>query len=156
MNPIFDSNSKILILGSFPSVRSREEMFYYAHPQNRFWKLISALLNSKIPMTKDEKVDLLLNNNIALWDVIKSCDIIGSADSTITNVIPNNIRFIIDKSKIELIVFNGRTSEKYFKRFQNNSINVSSICLPSTSPANAAFSFDKLLNEWNVILDVLK
>ena len=102
--PLFDKNSKILILGSFPSVKSREQAFFYGHPQNRFWRVIAHIFNDSIPNTVDEKRTMLLKNNIALWDVIASCDIIGSSDSSIKNVLANDISTILNSAKIEKII----------------------------------------------------
>lgn len=150
--PEFDENSKILILGSFPSVKSRENNFFYGHPQNRFWKVISGVLERSVPGTVEEKRELLLSSGIALWDVIASCDIEGSSDSSIKNVIPNDISKIIEKADIQKIFVNGKTSEKYYKKYIEKNINIQAECLPSTSPANAVWSLDRLIESWNVIL----
>lgn len=151
--PLYDKNSKILILGSFPSVKSREQMFFYGHPQNRFWKVISTVLGQKTPITVDEKKSFLLSNNIALWDVIASCDITGSSDSSIKNVIANDLTEILDNADIKQIFVNGKTAEKYYNKYIRNKINRDAICLPSTSPANAGWSLEKLVNEWkNIVL----
>ena len=152
--PLYDKNSKILILGSFPSVKSREQMFFYGHPQNRFWKVISTVLGQKTPITVDEKKSFLLSNNIALWDVIASCDITGSSDSSIKNVVANDLTEILDNADIKQIFVNGKTAEKYYNKYIRNSINREAICLPSTSPANAGWSLEKLINEWkNIVLE---
>jgi len=150
--PVYDKNSKILILGSFPSTKSREEMFFYAHPQNRFWRVLSTLLGESLPESVEEKQRLLLKHKIAVWDSIASCNIVGSSDSSIKNVVPNNLDIILKSSDIKRIFTNGKTSEKYFKRFNPT---LQSINLPSTSPANAAWNFDKLLNEWKIITEYL-
>ena len=149
--PLFDKNSKILILGSFPSVKSREQAFFYGHPQNRFWRVIAHIFNDSIPNTVDEKRTMLLKNNIALWDVIASCDIIGSSDSSIKNVVANDISVILNSAKIEKIIVNGKTAEKYYNKYIKPKINREAVCLPSTSPANASWSFEKLVNEWRII-----
>ena len=151
IEPVFDKNSKILILGSFPSVKSREQMFFYGHPQNRFWKVISKIFNSDFPNTIEEKKQLLLNNHIAVWDVIASCDINGSSDSSIKNVIPNDLTVILNIADIRKIIVNGKTAEKYYNKYIKKQINREAICLPSTSPANAAWSLDDLINEWKTI-----
>ena len=151
IEPVFDKNSKILILGSFPSVKSREQMFFYGHPQNRFWKVISKIFNSDYPNTIEEKKQLLLNNHIAVWDVIASCDINGSSDSSIKNVIPNDLTVILNIADIRKIIVNGKTAEKYYNKYIKKQINREAICLPSTSPANAAWSLDDLINEWKTI-----
>lgn len=155
IEPVYNSESKILILGSFPSVKSREENFYYAHPQNRFWKIISMIFDEEIPITIDDKISILLKNKIALWDVINSCEIYRSSDSTIKNVVPNDISRIIYSSKVNLVVLNGQTSGKYFQRFFNKSLEISSIILPSTSPANASFSIDALYQNWKILKEYL-
>jgi len=149
--PLYDSNSKILILGSFPSVKSREQMFFYGHPQNRFWKVIAAVFECDLPTTIDEKRDFLLVNNIALWDVIASCDIVGSSDSSIKNVVPNDLSEILDGSEVDKIFVNGKASEKYFNKYTREVVGREAICLPSTSPANAAWSLDRLIDAWRVI-----
>ncbi len=149
--PLYDGNSRILILGSFPSVKSRESQFFYGHPQNRFWKVISALFEEPVPTTVDEKRSLLLRNHIAVWDVIHSCDIEGSADSTIRNVTPNNLRLILDNAPVKAIYVNGRTSEKYYKKYIEPDLNIKAVCLPSTSPANAAWTLERLIEAWAII-----
>ena len=151
IEPVFDKNSKILILGSFPSVKSREQMFFYGHPQNRFWKVISKIFNSDFPNTIEEKKQLLLNNHIAVWDVIAYCDINGSSDSSIKNVIPNDLTVILNIADIRKIIVNGKTAEKYYNKYIKKQITREAICLPSTSPANAAWSLDDLIKEWKTI-----
>lgn len=153
--PLFDADSKILILGSFPSVKSREQMFFYGHPQNRFWKIMAALLKSDIPTTIEEKKALLLSNHVALWDTIASCEITGSSDSSIKNVIANDLTPILNSAPINQIFVNGKASEKYFNKYTKPLINQSAICLPSSSPANAAWSLDRLIDEWSIILNYL-
>lgn len=149
--PFYDENSKILILGSFPSQKSREQMFFYGHSQNRFWKVLATVLNSQMPKTVDEKRAFLKEHNIALWDVIASCDIEGSADSSIKNVVPNDLSMILESADIKMIYVNGKTAEKYFLKYQQNTVGRSAVCLPSTSPANAAWSLDKLCTKWEDI-----
>ncbi|MBO5092228.1 MAG: DNA-deoxyinosine glycosylase [Clostridia bacterium] len=152
IEPVYNSKSKILILGSFPSVKSRDEGFFYGHPQNRFWRVISTIFKSKIPTTISEKRELLLKNNVAVWDVIKSCEIVGSSDSTIKNVTANDISIIINSAKIEKIIVNGKTAEKFYNKYILNKINRKAICLPSTSPANATWTFEKLVEAWKIEL----
>ena len=149
--PLYDKNSRILILGSFPSVKSREQMFFYGHPQNRFWKVVSAVLDVETPANIQEKSDFLYNNNIALWDVIASCDIMGSSDSSIKNVVANDLTEIFENANIKQIFVNGKTAEKYYNKYVRNTIGRDAICLPSTSPANAGWSMDKLIEEWKII-----
>lgn len=146
--PLYDKNSKVLILGSFPSVKSREEMFFYGHPNNRFWKVISAITESKIPVTINEKRDLLYNNHIALWDVIASCDIEGSSDSSIKNVVVNDLTVILDSADIKQIFVNGKTAEKYYNKYIRDSISREAVLLPSTSPANASWNTTRLIKVW--------
>ncbi len=155
IEPLYNKDSKILILGSFPSFKSREQLFFYGHPQNRFWKVLSAVLGEEIPQTIDQKRDFILSHNIALWDVISSCEIVGSSDSSIKNVIPNDINEIIRKACIGAIFTNGKTAEKYYNKYIKDKIGIESICLPSTSPANAAWSYERLNREWCIIKDFL-
>lgn len=149
--PLYDDNSEILILGSFPSVKSREEMFFYGHPQNRFWRVIAAVTESKVPENISEKRELLLKNRIALWDVISSCEITGSSDSSIKNVVPNDISEILKNSRIKRIYVNGKTSEKYYNKYMRERTGINAVCLPSTSPANAKWTLEKLQEEWKRI-----
>ena len=151
IKPVFDRNSKILILGSFPSVRSREEGFFYGHKQNRFWKVVSAVFEEEVPKTIPQKKAFLLRNHIALWDVIHSCDITGSSDSSIKNVVANDLSIILEHSGIRKIFVNGKTAEKYYIKYSEKDTHIKAICLPSTSPANAAFSVDRLAEAWKTI-----
>lgn len=151
IEPIFNDKSEILILGSFPSVKSREEMFFYGHPQNRFWRVLAAVFSAEVPTTIEEKTEFLLLNRIALWDVIASCDIVGSSDSSIKNVIPNDLNRILDCADIKQIFVNGKTSERYYNKYIRNSLNIDVVCLPSTSPANAAWSLERLVDAWKII-----
>jgi len=149
--PIYNMESKILILGTFPSVKSRENGFYYGHPQNRFWKVISSVFECGIPQTIDEKTHMLLILNIAIWDVINSCDIIGSSDSSIQNVIPNDLSIILNNSNIDKIYANGKTAAKLYEKYSELATKKPIITLPSTSPANAAFGLDRLVEAWKTI-----
>ena len=146
--PLYDKNSRILILGSFPSVKSREACFFYGHPQNRFWKVTSSVFGEEVPQTIDEKKSFLLRNRIALWDVIGSCDIAGSSDSSIKNVTPNDLSIILQNADIGQIYVNGKTAYKYYIKYTEKMTGRSAICLPSTSPANAAWTIDRLVSEW--------
>ena len=154
--PIYDKNSKILILGSFPSVKSREINFYYAHPQNRFWRVLSKVIKKDEPITIGEKRRFLLDNNIAIWDVVKSCDIEGSSDSSICDVEINDIDTLLKKTRIKSIYFNGKTAYTYFNRNYKGMLtdNIEKIVLPSTSSANATFTLEKLYNKWKKEIDV--
>lgn len=151
IKPVYDKNSKVLILGSFPSVKSREQMFFYGHPQNRFWKVLSAVFNVPVPNTVEEKHEFLLSSQIAVWDVIASCEIIGSSDNSIKSVIPNDLTEILDCADIRRIFVNGKTAEKYYNKYIRNIIGQEAVCLPSTSPANATYSLDKLIEKWKEI-----
>ncbi len=153
--PVFDEHSKILILGSFPSVKSREEMFFYGHPQNRFWRVLASVFDSEIPQTVEEKKAFLLSNHIALWDVLASCDVTGSADSSIKNAVPNDIDVITCTAPIRQIFLNGKTAEKYYNKYHKTTFSMDAVCLPSTSPANAAKSLDALCEAWSVIKEAV-
>ncbi len=146
--PFYDTDSKILILGSFPSVKSRDQMFFYGHSQNRFWKVIALVFSDKEPGTIPEKKAFLRQHHVALWDVIASCDIEGSSDSSIENVIVNDISKILKEADIHSIFVNGKTAEKYYKKYIESKTGIKAVCLPSTSPANAAWSVDRLVLEW--------
>ena len=150
--PVFDENSRILILGSFPSVKSREAMFFYGHPQNRFWRVLGSVLGKDVPTDIPGRKQFLLDNNIALWDVIASCDITGSSDSSVKNVVPNDLRVILDAAPIEVIFVNGKTAEKYYNQYIKDSIGCEAVCLPSTSPANAAWGIERLTEAWQKVV----
>ena len=152
--PVFNENSKVLILGTFPSQKSRENGFYYGHPNNRFWKVMAAVYNDRLPETNVEKKEFLLKNHVALWDVIYSCNIIGSSDNSIRDVIPNEINVILDSCNIRAIFANGHTAEKLYNRYILTSSGREILRLPSTSPANAAWSLNRLISAWSVICDI--
>lgn len=149
--PFVNNNSRVLILGSFPSVKSREQGFFYGHKQNRFWKVLSGVFGLSEPITIADKRAILTACRVALWDVIGSCEIKGSSDSSITNVTPNDISAILSSSKIEKIFVNGNTAKKYYDKYIKDKVGIDAICLPSTSPANAAFSLKKLISAWQII-----
>ncbi len=149
--PVFDGNSEILILGTFPSVKSRENAFYYGHPQNRFWRVLSLMFYSTVPVTIEEKKELLLSNGIALWDVLHSCKIAGSSDSSIKDAVPNDLNIILDNCDIKHIFANGKAAEKLYYRYINHEIKREITVLPSTSPANAAYTLEKLAEVWRCI-----
>ena len=151
--PVFDKNSEILILGSFPSVKSREESFFYANPQNRFWKLMAQLLNESTPKDTKDKIVMLKKHKIALWDVIESCDIVGSSDSSISNVVPVDISQILSRANIIKVYANGGKAFELYNKYLYPKTKLDITKLPSTSPANAGYSFDKLLSEWKKILE---
>ena len=150
--PVYDDASRILILGSFPSVKSREQQFYYGHPQNRFWKVLAAVFEDTLPETIPQKKAFLLEHHIALWDVIASCEIEGSSDSSIRNVIPNDISRILRDAPIRQIYTNGGTAFKLYEKYCLPLTRQKAIRLPSTSPANAAYSLERLILEWSVYL----
>ena len=149
--PLFGENSHTLILGSFPSVKSREAMFFYGHPQNRFWSVLAMIYGVDKPETIEEKKKLILENNLALWDVIASCEITGSSDSSISDVTANDLDIIIKNSKIERIFVNGKTAEKYYNKYTYPKTGIKAICLPSTSPANAAWKVERRVESWKII-----
>ncbi len=151
IKPVFDRHSKILILGSFPSVKSREQMFFYGHPQNRFWRVVAGAFGQDVPNTVDEKRRFLLSNKIAVWDVIGSCDIDGSSDAAIRNVTVNDLGEILSAADIKAIFVNGKTAERYYNIYTKDKTGREAICLPSTSPANAAWSYERLLSAWSII-----
>ena len=149
--PLYSENSRYLILGSFPSVASRAERFFYAHPQNRFWKVLSAVFSAPLPATIDEKKRLILTNGLALFDVIASCTIAGSADSSVTDVVPNDLTPILRTGSIERVFVNGKTAEKYYLKYLAEKTGMPCVCLPSTSAANASYSLEKLIAAWRVL-----
>ena len=144
IEPIYDKNSKILILGSFPSVKSREANFFYGHPQNRFWKVLANVMNDVCLGTTEEKKAFLIKH------IIASCDIEGSSDSSIKNVTPNDLRRILQTAEIKKIFTNGNTAYKLFVKYNSD---LNAVKLPSTSPANAMFSLEKLIESWRVLKD---
>lgn len=151
--PLFGEGSRVLILGSFPSVKSREQQFFYGHPQNRFWKVIAALYHREVPVTVEEKKALILGNGLALWDSIASCEITGSSDASIRGVKANDLSVILDRCPIRLICCNGKTSWTQYQKLIRPATGREALCLPSTSPANAQWSLEKLIEAWSVILE---
>ena len=149
--PVFDETSRVLILGSFPSVKSREAGFFYGHPQNRFWRVLAAVLGCPIPVTISEKRDILLTHHVAVWDVIASCEITGSSDSSIRNVVPTDLGRLLADAPISAIFCNGGTALRLYQKYQQNSTGIPAAGLPSTSPANAAWTLNRLVSVWNVI-----
>jgi len=149
--PIYDENSEILILGSFPSVKSREAKFYYENPQNRFWRVVASVFEQDVPRTMEEKRAFLLRNRIALWDVIASCEIEGSSDQSIRNPVPNDLTPILTAADIKRIFVNGRKAEEYYNKLIWPKLGREAVYLPSTSPANAAMKFDQLVQAWSAI-----
>ncbi len=152
ISPVFNAESRILILGSFPSVKSRETAFFYGHPQNRFWKVLSAVFQCQAGTTIEEKKAFLLKHRIAVWDVVASCQIEGSADSTMRDVVVNDLRPILSQCEIEKICVNGKTAEKFYKKYTFAQTGREAMVLPSTSPANAAWNLEKLTEAWRSVL----
>lgn len=150
--PVYDRQSEILILGTFPSVKSREQNFYYGHPQNRFWRVLARLTGEKLPETVEEKKAMLLRHHIAVWDVIKSCDIIGSSDSSIRNVVPADIPRILEGSRITRIYANGEKAYRLYKKYCEECTGIKAVKLPSSSPANAIFTLDRLTEAWSELI----
>ena len=151
--PLYDANSRVLILGSFPSVKSREAMFFYGHPQNRFWKLMALLFDADVPSTVEEKKRLVLSHGIAMWDTIHSCTITGSSDSSIKDVVPNDLSVILNNSRVKRIFCNGAASHRLYQKYIYPINNIPAQKLPSTSPANAAWSLERLAEEWKIICE---
>ena len=153
--PLYNENSRVLILGSFPSVKSREQEFFYGHPQNRFWKVMAALFGAPVPQTIEEKKALILDNGLALWDSIGSCEITGSSDASIRNAEPNDLRIITGSCDIRAIYCNGKKSLEVYNRYIEPVLGRPAEALPSTSPANAAWSLERLIETWAVVKDNL-
>ncbi len=154
--PVFDGNSRVLILGSFPSVRSREQRFYYGHPQNRFWSVLAALFRRDVPATVPEKKRLILENRLALWDAVGGCEITGSSDASIRDVRPNDLSLILDSCPIRMICCNGKTAWALYEKHIRPAVGREALCLPSTSPANACWTPESLTEAWSVILTGLE
>ena len=152
IEPLYNESSRILLLGSLPSVKSREQNFFYGHPQNRFWPLMARLYGREVPRSIEEKKAIAFSCGFALWDVIYSCDIIGSSDASIRNVIPTDLGRILAGSSISAIYCNGRTAAKYYAMYQEKALGIKAVTLPSTSPANAAWDMDRLEEYWKIIL----
>lgn len=146
--PIYDKDSKILILGSFPSVKSRENQFYYGHPQNRFWKVIAAVTKSVLPVTVEEKKQMLQKHHIAVWDVIQSCLIVGSSDSSIRDVVVNDFSELFQTADIKAIYANGGKAYELYMKYAYLQTKREIEKLPSTSPANARYQMEQLCEEW--------
>lgn len=153
--PVFDKHSRILILGTFPSVKSRENGFFYGHPQNRFWKVLTALTREPVPVTIDEKKAFLLKTGIAVWDVIAKCEIEGSSDSSIRNVVPADLNRILEHAPIETIFANGGKAYELYRKYSYPVLQREIIRLPSTSPANASFQMERLIRAWEPVKKAL-
>ena len=149
--PVYDENSEMLILGSFPSVASRAEGFFYGHPRNRFWRVMAAVFGEDVPRTVEEKKAFLLRNKVALFDVLAECEIEGSADSSILGALPNDLSPILSASRIQKIFVNGKTAEKLYQKYLLPKTGIPARSLPSTSPANAAWSEERLIEAWKIL-----
>lgn len=154
--PIYNKESKVLILGSIPSPKSREIGFYYGHPQNRFWKILSQVFEEPIPITREEKIDFVLNYHIALWDVVKSCEIKGASDSTISKVEVNDFNKLIEKTKIKYIITTGKKADQLYQKYCLKDTKIPSICLPSTSPANCRVKEESLIESYQILKELIK
>ena len=150
--PLYDKDCTKLVLGSFPSVKSRQAQFFYGHPQNRYWRLLALLFGESVPQTVEEKSRLALSHHIAMWDTIHSCTITGSSDSSIKDVVPNDLSIILDNSKVTQIFANGTASYNLYQKHIYPITGIRAVKLPSTSPANAAYSLERLAHEWKVIV----
>lgn len=151
--PVFNEHSRILVLGSFPSVRSREIGFYYGHPQNRFWRMMPIIFHDAYPAATEERRAFALRHGIALWDVLCSCEIVGSSDQSIRNAVPNDISALLAQSSIQRVYLNGQRAYAIYRRLQQHACGLAGIPLPSTSAANAAWSLERLVEAWRVIAD---
>ena len=152
--PVAGPDSRVLILGSFPSVRSREEGFFYGHPRNRFWPLMAALYGEDMPQTIPERRALILRHGLALWDVIASCRIEGSSDASVRDAVPVDIRRVLDVADIRQVVCNGALAGKLYARYLQQAVGLDAVIMPSTSPANAAWSLVRLLPVWRDALEL--
>lgn len=153
--PLWAEDSQVLVLGSFPSPKSREQQFFYGHPRNRFWSVLAAVFGETVPQTVDEKRSLALRHHIAMWDTIASCEIKGASDTSIKNPVPNDLNSIIKRSQISNVFCTGAASYKYYQRLCERDTGIGAVCLPSTSPANAAWSLERLTEAYRVIADAL-
>ena len=154
--PVYSSKSRVLILGSFPSVRSREAGFFYGHPQNRFWRVLASLFGEAVPQSIDEKKAFLQTHGIALWDVIASCEIVGSSDASIRNAVPNDLSTLLETAPIRAVFTNGATADRLYRKYLYHRTGIAATCLPSTSPANAAWSQERLQEAWRMVLSVIR
>ncbi len=155
IDPVYDEHSTILILGSFPSVKSREQQFFYGHKQNRFWKVLAQVLKCDVPADIPQKKAMLTEHHIAVWDVIASCEITGSSDASIRDVKPNDLSRILSVADIRAIYLNGGKAHQLYQKYIFPVTGREAYPLPSTSPANAGYSLDRLVEAWQVVGDLL-
>lgn len=154
--PVFDSQSRVLILGTMPSPKSRESGFYYGHPQNRFWRVLAALWNEQVPETTEEKRAFALQHGIALWDVLASCSIVGASDASIRDAVPNPIGDLLRQTRIHSVVTTGKTAGKLYQKFCFPQTRKTAIVLPSTSPANCRIPMETLITEYKILRELLQ
>ena len=154
--PLWVADSRVLVLGSFPSPKSREQKFFYGHPRNRFWSVLSAVFNEPVPQTVEQKKELALRHHIAMWDTIASCEIKGASDTSIKHPVPNDLKSIIDRSQIKAVFCTGAASYKYYVKLCEKDTGIPAVCLPSTSPANAAWSLERLTEAYRAIAEAVK
>lgn len=156
LEPVFDENSRVLILGTMPSPKSRERMMYYGHPQNRFWRVMASVLETDLPEGADARFQMLRERGIALWDVLSSCSIDGASDSSIRDAVPNDISLITSRTDIRMIFTTGKKAYELYNRYMRPVTGIDAVCLPSPSPANCAVSMDELIDSYKQILDYLE
>ncbi len=149
--PLFAPDSRALILGSIPSPKSREQAFFYGHPQNRFWPVLAAVFGEPAPQTIEDKRSLALRHHIAMWDTLAACDIRGASDTSIRNPVANDLPWLIAQTRVRAVFCTGTTSYKYYKKLCQPQTGIEAVCLPSTSPANAAWSKERLIQAYSVI-----
>lgn len=151
---MYDKDSRILILGSFPSVKSREQQFFYGHKQNRFWRVVAQVFDCAVPERIEQKREMLLTHHVAVWDVIASCEITGSSDASIRDVIPNDLTVILSQADIQAIYTNGGKAQELYRKYIFPVNGREAVSLPSTSPANAGYSLQRLVEAWKVIREI--
>lgn len=156
IEPVFDAESRVLILGTMPSPKSREVQFYYGHPQNRFWRVLAAVLGEEVPQSVPEKKTMLLRHRIALWDVLSECEITGASDSSIRNPVANDLSVILDHAPVQAVFTTGATAWKLYTRLQKPHTGIEAVRLPSTSPANCAVKMEALTEAYKAILPWLE
>ena len=156
IEPVFDAESRVLILGTMPSPKSREVQFYYGHPQNRFWRVLAAVLGEELPQSVPEKKAMLLRHRIALWDVLAECEITGASDSSIRNPVANDLSVILDHAPVQAVFTTGATAWKLYTRLQKPCTGIEAVRLPSTSPANCAVKMEALTEAYKAILPWLE
>ena len=156
IEPVFDAESRVLILGTMPSPKSREVQFYYGHPQNRFWRVLAAVLGEEVPQSVPEKKTMLLRHRIALWDVLAECEITGASDSSIRNPVANDLSVILNHAPVQAVFTTGATAWKLYTRLQKPHTGIEAVRLPSTSPANCAVKMEALTEAYKAILPWLE